>query len=590
MRFSNPPAASAPTVPLPTTYLVVGTKRIAILELTVSQLELDNARQVSNTNALLDEKLYPRMMAFAKERNDEKAARKLAEDRLAEVIASHAKMDVNASATGKRREQGLKPALLWRKNADLQAALLDLQARTGFLRVEELQKSLVRLGIVNPDDQQYPLAYPVCGDCIAPFLKSICATAKRGTSSGDGGERKREQGLARAGHQAFEVSHNEDGSSELVSEESARTLSKAPAPAQWFGEQVDPPQKNAKLISSRPISSASRSHVKIVEVGPRDGLQNEKSIIPTEVKVELIDKLGATGLQVIESGSFVSPKWVPQMAGTADVLLQIKKRSGVRYPVLVPNVKGLDTLVDLLERHPPPAGSSEPPLTDEIAVFVAASESFSKANINCSIGESIDRLVPVVRLARFKGLRVRGYVSTVITCPYEGAIAPEKVKDVAKALNQLGCYEISLGDTVGTGTPITVENMLDAVSGVVPVEKLAAHMHDTYGMGVVNSLIAVKAGIRTVDSSVAGLGGCPYSPGATGNVATEDIVHALNGAGYNTGVDLEGLAEIGGWISSQLGRPNSSRVGQALLARRKREAAARAKEGQAGGETIQAKL
>ncbi|KAG8918338.1 hypothetical protein FRC01_001918 [Tulasnella sp. 417] len=339
-------------------------------------------------------------------------------------------------------------------------------------------------------------------------------------------------------------------------------------------------RQNVKQLSSRPISSTSRSHVKIVEVGPRDGLQNEKSIIPTEVKVELIDKLGTTGLKVIESGSFVSPKWVPQ----------IKRNPDVRYPVLVPNVKGLDTLVDLLERHPPPAGSYEPPLTDEIAVFIAASESFSKANINCSIGESIDRLVPVVRLARFKGLRVRGYVSTVITCPYEGPIAPEKVRDAAKALHQLGCYEISLGDTVGTGTPITVEKMLNAVTSVVPVEKLAAHMHDTYGMGVVNSLTAVKAGIRTVDSSVAGLGGCPYSPGATGNVATEDIVHALHGAGYSTGVDLERLAEIGGWISSQLGRPNSSRVGQALLAKKKREAAAKAKETQASEEPIQARL
>ncbi|KAG9006076.1 hypothetical protein FRB90_010081 [Tulasnella sp. 427] len=345
----------------------------------------------------------------------------------------------------------------------------------------------------------------------------------------------------------------------------------------------------ARQSSCRAISSISRSRVKIVEVGPRDGLQNEKSIIPTDVKVELINRLGTTGLQVIESGSFVSPKWVPQMAGTADVLLQIKKRPEIRYPVLVPNVKGLDTLVDLLEHHPPPAGSSEHPLTDEIAVFIAASESFSKANINCTIGESIDRLFPVVRLARFKGLRVRGYVSTVISCPYEGPIAPEKVRDVAKALHQLGCYEVSLGDTVGTGTPITVEKMLNAVTSVVSVEKLAAHMHDTYGMGVMNSLIAVDAGVRTVDSSVAGLGGCPYSPGATGNVATEDIVHALQGAGYTTGVDLESLAEIGGWISSQLGRPNSSRVGQALLAKKKREAdaAARAKS---QAEPVQAKL
>ncbi|KAG8934835.1 hypothetical protein FRC03_009509 [Tulasnella sp. 419] len=327
---------------------------------------------------------------------------------------------------------------------------------------------------------------------------------------------------------------------------------------------------------SRCLATGSSRQVKIVEVGPRDGLQNEKTSIPAEVKAELINRLAGTGLTVIESGSFVSPKWVPQMAGTADVLKQIQHKRHIRYPVLVPNLKGLDLLVDLLESHPP-SGNHGHPLTDEIAVFVAASESFSKANINCSITESIDRLVPVMQLARFKGLRVRGYVSTVITCPFEGKIEPTKVRDVAKMLNQLGCYEVSLGDTVGTGTPTTVEAMLNAVSSEVPIEKLAAHMHDTYGMGVANSLAAVQAGVPTVDSSVAGLGGCPYSPGATGNVATEDIVHALHGTGYSTGVELDKLTDIGEWISQRLGRDNSSRVGKALIARRRREEEKRAK-------------
>ncbi|KAG8902360.1 hypothetical protein FRB99_004550 [Tulasnella sp. 403] len=259
------------------------------------------------------------------------------------------------------------------------------------------------------------------------------------------------------------------------------------------------------LRSNRALSTPATRQVKIVEVGPRDGLQNEKTVIPIETKVELIDRLGETGLK---------------MAGTAEVLQRFLHKPGIGYPVLVPNTKGLDTLIELLERHASEHGNSKP-LTDEIAVFIAASESFSKANINCSIAESIDRLVPVVRLAKFKGLRVRGYVSTVITCPYEGSIAPERVRDVAKALDQLGCYEISLGDTVGTGTPVTVER--------------------------------------------------PYSPGATGNVATEDIVHALQGVGYTTGVDLGKLSAVGEWISTQLNRPNSSRAGQAWLAKKRRE-------------------
>jgi len=326
--------------------------------------------------------------------------------------------------------------------------------------------------------------------------------------------------------------------------------------------------KTDVLRSRRPFATLSKGFVKIVEVGPRDGLQNEKATIPTSVKVELIDRLGDSGVSVIESGSFVSPKWVPQMAGTADVLTQIKHRPNVRYPVLVPNTKGLDALLALL---------SSSPVTDEIAVFVAASESFSKANLNCSIAESLERLEPMVQKAREKGLRVRGYVSTVITCPFEGSIDPKKVRHIAKALDQLGCYEVSLGDTVGTGTPSSVERMLNEVASAVPPERLAAHMHDTYGMAVSNVLTAVAAGIRTVDSSVAGLGGCPYAPGATGNVATEDVVHALHGAGYTTGVDLDALAETGAWISEVLHRPNASRAGQAWLSKKRREASEKAR-------------
>jgi hydroxymethylglutaryl-CoA lyase len=255
------------------------------------------------------------------------------------------------------------------------------------------------------------------------------------------------------------------------------------------------------------------------------------------------------------------------MAGTAEVLMKMERYPHVKYPVLVPNIKGLQNLVALLAEN----SSAKPPLTDEIAVFVAASESFSKANINCTIAESLDRLVPVVEEAKKKGLRVRGYVSTVITCPFEGKIQPEKVRDVSRKMIELGCYEVSLGDTVGTGTPKTVTEMLNAVVSTVGVDKLAAHYHDTFGMAVSNVLTSVEAGIRTVDSSVGGLGGCPYSPGATGNVATEDVVHALHGIGYTTGIDLPILVETGDWISKQLGRSNASRAGTAWIAKMRRE-------------------
>ncbi|KZO99266.1 aldolase [Calocera viscosa TUFC12733] len=302
--------------------------------------------------------------------------------------------------------------------------------------------------------------------------------------------------------------------------------------------------------------------VKIVEVGPRDGLQNESTPVSVETKVELINRLSETGLKCIESGSFVSPKWVPQMAGTAEVLRSIHRKSGVAYPVLVPNMKGLEALEAMFQKHP------GEPITDEIAIFTAASETFNKKNTNCTIAESLDRFAPVVERALGMGLRVRGYVSTVVVCPYEGAIEPERVRDITIKLREMGCYEVSLGDTIGAATPRSMEKLLNCITAAVPVDVLANH--DTYAMAIANVLTAVKMGVRTVDSSVAGLGGCPYAPGATGNVATEDLVYALQEEGYATGVDLNSLSGIGQWISSVLKKDNSSRVGKAWLARRAR--------------------
>ncbi|QRV90071.1 3-hydroxymethyl-3-methylglutaryl-CoA lyase [Ceratobasidium sp. AG-Ba] len=310
----------------------------------------------------------------------------------------------------------------------------------------------------------------------------------------------------------------------------------------------------------RTLATPADNFVRIVEVGPRDGLQNEPTAIPKDVKVELINRLGAAGAKIIEAGSFVSPKW---MAGTAEVISQMKRIPGVRYPVLVPNMKGLDTLLTLLSQH----SSSSPPLTDEVAIFTAASDGFNKANTNSTVAESLVRLAPVVQRALENGLRVRGYISTVISCPYDGETDPRRVKDVARELVQMGCYEVSLGDTVGTGTPASMLAMLNEVVKDVPIRILAAHNHDTFGMGISNVMAAVEAGVRTVDSSVAGLGGCPYSPGATGNVATEDVVHALHGCGYKTGIDLPALVHVGAWISKELKRDNSSRAGRAYLAR-----------------------
>ena len=295
-------------------------------------------------------------------------------------------------------------------------------------------------------------------------------------------------------------------------------------------------------------------HVRIVEVGPRDGLQNEKQSIPTATKLALIERLVAAGLRDIEVTSFVSPKWVPQMADHIEIMRGLVRRDGVSYPVLTPNLKGFESAVS--------EGAKE------VAVFAAASEGFSQKNINCSIDESIDRFVPVFDAARRLGVKVRAYVSCVVACPYDGVIAPSKVADVAARLHELGSYEVSLGDTVGAGTPASVLAMLEAVAKRVPVTQLAGHYHDTYGMAVANVHASYGFGLRVFDSSIAGLGGCPYAKGATGNVATEDVVYLLHGLDAHTGIDLDALVDCGFWISAALGREVGSRVSRALLARR----------------------
>lgn len=290
--------------------------------------------------------------------------------------------------------------------------------------------------------------------------------------------------------------------------------------------------------------------VQIVEVGPRDGLQNEPVKVPTDIKIELINRLVDAGLKTVEATSFVSPKWVPQLADGAEVLKGIDHRTGVSYPVLVPNLKGLTAALK--------AGARE------IAVFGAASESFSQKNINCSIDDSLLRFSDVVKEATNHGLRVRGYVSCVLGCPYEGKISPHKVAKVASAMVDMGCYEISLGDTIGIGTPGGMDTMLNEVSRLVPVNKLAVHCHNTYGQALANILMALQHGVSVVDSSVAGLGGCPYAKGASGNVSTEDVVYMLHGMGIETGIDLEKLIEVGNFISSFLNRPSCSKVACAL--------------------------
>ncbi len=298
------------------------------------------------------------------------------------------------------------------------------------------------------------------------------------------------------------------------------------------------------------MTIALPKRVRLVEVGPRDGLQNEAGLVPLEAKLALIEALAEAGLKAIEAGSFVSPKWVPQMADTAEVLARLKRAPGVSYPVLVPNMQGFEAAVA--------AG------VEEIAVFGAASESFSRRNINCSIAESLDRFRPVAAAALARGMRLRGYVSCVLGCPYEGEIAPSAVASVASALAEMGCAEISLGDTIGVGTPLKAQAMLRAVAEAVPIDRLAVHFHDTWGQALANILACLELGVAVVDSAVAGLGGCPYAKGATGNVATEDVVYMLNGMGIETGVDLAKLAAAGRAISAALGRAPVSKVAQVL--------------------------
>jgi hydroxymethylglutaryl-CoA lyase len=292
--------------------------------------------------------------------------------------------------------------------------------------------------------------------------------------------------------------------------------------------------------------------VKIVEVGPRDGLQNEKGLISLAAKLELIDNLADSGLTMIEAGSFVSAKWVPQMADSEQVFKQLSRAPGVTYSALTPNKHGFDLALA--------AGA------DEVAIFGAASESFSQKNINCSIAESLLRFEPILAAAKAQNIRVRGYVSCVLGCPYEGDIEPQKVAMVAKQLLDMGCYEISLGDTIGTGTPLKTLAMLNAVSAQLPLNKLAVHFHDTFGQALANILVALEQGISVVDTAVAGLGGCPYAKGASGNVATEDVVYMLNGMSIETGIDIEKLAFAGQTIMKHLGRVSQSKAAQALLA------------------------
>lgn len=333
---------------------------------------------------------------------------------------------------------------------------------------------------------------------------------------------------------------------------------------------IESPRNYTSKSSQNPTSHPN--YVKIVEVGPRDGLQNEKVIVPTKTKLALIEKLSQTGLPVIEAGAFVSPKWVPQMADTPQILQHLDKHppagasaadaaksEGITYPYLVPNLQGLKRALEL--------GTTN---LNEVAIFASASEGFSQKNINCSIDESLERFRPVLELCHDKGIRVRGYISMIFSCPYDGPTPATRVAEVTQKLLDMGCYEISLGDTNGTGTPPLTSKLLTTLLSKpysIPVSKLACHFHDTYNTALVNAMTALYMGVRVFDSSVAGLGGCPYSKGATGNVSTEDLVYFLHGMGVETGVDLEGVSRVGEWISKELGRANGSKVGPALLAR-----------------------
>ena len=293
--------------------------------------------------------------------------------------------------------------------------------------------------------------------------------------------------------------------------------------------------------------------VRIVEVSPRDGLQNEARRVPTEVKIELIHRLAEAGLPAVEAAAFVSAKWVPQMSDGAQVMAGLRRKPGVAYPVLVPNLQGFEAACA--------AGA------EEIAVFGAASETFSRRNINCSIAQSLERFAPVVKAARARKMRVRGYISCAAGCPYEGEVKPQAVAAVAEKLYEMGCYEISLGDTIGVATPGKIRRMIEAVAARVPVEKLAGHYHDTYGQALANIYASLELGVKTFDSSVAGLGGCPYAKGATGNVATEDVIYMFDGLGIDTGVDLMKVLRTGQFICSELGREPSSKAARAMTAK-----------------------
>ncbi len=299
------------------------------------------------------------------------------------------------------------------------------------------------------------------------------------------------------------------------------------------------------------LSTKLPQHVKIVEVGPRDGLQNEATPISADDKINLIEKLADAGVNYIESGSFVSPKWVPQMGTSTEVFEKVNRIEGVTYAALTPNMRGFEAAVAVN--------------ADEVAIFGAASQSFSQKNINCSIEESLERFAPVMEAAKKANIKVRGYVSCVLGCPYEGDIEPEQVALVAEKLLAMGCYEISLGDTVGVGNPASVTKMIQAVSARVPVEKLAVHFHDTYGQALTNIYAALQLGVSVVDSAIAGLGGCPYAKGASGNVATEDVVYMLNGLGITTGIDFTKLLQAGWFISNKLGKAPISKVSNAYL-------------------------
>ena len=290
--------------------------------------------------------------------------------------------------------------------------------------------------------------------------------------------------------------------------------------------------------------------VHLVEVAARDGLQNEAAMVATADKIELIDRLSATGLRSIEATSFVSPRWVPQLADAAEVMAGIARRPGVSYPVLVPNEQGYDRALA--------AGATD------VAVFTAVSEAFNRKNINAGVDESIDRFVPVLARARADGVRVRGYVSSVLGCPYQGAVPLADVVRVARRLHELGCWQVSLGDTIGVGTPHQARQMLLAVAAEVPMADLAVHFHDTWGQALANVAACIEAGVRVADSAVAGTGGCPYARGASGNVASEDLVYMLHGMGIDTGIDLDALAATGRWLAGRLGRQTGSKVGRAL--------------------------